>query len=43
MLAMNKLGIMGTDSPTAMLQMLDSVMRAIAVLCLSNADTGDSV
>ena len=43
MLVMNKLGITGTDSSTVMLQMLDSVVRAIAVLHLSNADTGDSV
>ena len=43
MLVMNKLGITGTDSSTAMLQVLDSVMRAIAVFCLSNADTRNSV
>ena len=43
MLTMNKLEITRTDSPTTMLQMLDSVIKAIAVLCLSNANTGNSV
>ena len=43
MLTMNKLKIMKTDSSTAMLQMLDNVIKTIAVLCLSNADTENSV
>ena len=43
MLMMNKLEITETDSSTAMLQMLDSVIKAIAVLHLSNADTENSV
>ena len=43
MLMMNKLEITEIDSSTAMLQMLDSVIRAIAVLCLNNADTENNV
>ena len=43
MLTINKLEIMKTDSSTAMLQMLDSVIKAITVLCLSNANTENSV
>ena len=40
---MNKLEITETDSSIIMLQMLNSVMKTIAVLHLSNTDTGDSV
>ena len=40
---MNKLEIMRTDNSTVMLQILNNVMKAIAVLHLSNADIGNSV
>ena len=43
MLMMNKLEIMRTDSSTAMLQMLDNVIKTIAVLYLSNADIENNV
>ena len=40
---MNKLEIMKTDNSTVMLQMLNNVIKTIAVLCLNNADTENSV
>ena len=43
MLMMNKLEITETDSSTAMLQMLDNVVKAIIIFYLSNADTENSV
>ena len=43
MLIMNKLKITETDSLTAMLQMLNNVIKIIVVLCLSNANTENSV
>ena len=43
MLMMNKFKIMKTDSLTVMLQMLNNVIKAIAIFCLSNANTENSV
>ena len=43
MLIINKFKITETDSSTAMLQMLNSVIKAIAVFCLSNADIKNNV
>ena len=43
MLTMNKLEIIKTNSSTAMLQMLNNVIKAITVLCLNNANTENSV
>ena len=43
MLTMNKLKIMRIDSLTTMLQMLNNVIKAIAILHLNNANTKDSV
>ena len=40
---MNKLEITRTDSSTVMLQMLNNVVKTIAILCLSNADIENSV
>ena len=39
----NKLEIIKTNSSTAMLQMLNSVMKVIAVLHLSNANIENNV
>ena len=43
MLMINKLEIMRINSSTIMLQMLNSVIKAITVLYLSNANTKNSV
>ena len=43
MLIMNKLEITETDSSITMLQMLNNVIKAIAVLHLSNADIENNV
>ena len=43
MLTMNKLEIIKIDSSTAMLQMLNNVIKAIAVLHLNNANTENNV
>ena len=42
-LMMNKLEIIKTDSLIIMLQMLDNVIKAIAILHLNNANTENSV
>ena len=43
MLIINKLEIMKTNSSITMLQMLDNVIKIIAVFHLSNADIKNSV
>ena len=43
MLMMNKLKIIKIDSLTVMLQMLDNVIKAIAVFHLSNVNIKNSV
>ena len=43
MLTMNKLEIMRIDSSIIMLQMLNNVIKTIAVFCLNNANTENSV
>ena len=43
MLMMNKFKIMKTDSSTAILQMLNNVIKVITVLHLSNANTENSI
>ena len=43
MLMMNKLEIIKIDSLTVMLQMLNNVIKAITILCLSNANIENSV
>ena len=43
MLMMNKLEIIKTNSSIIMLQMLNNVMKAIAVFCLNNANIENSI
>ena len=43
MLMMNKLEIIKIDSSIVMLQMLNNVIKTIAVLCLNNANIEDNV
>ena len=43
MLIMNKLEIMKIDSLTVMLQMLNNVIKTIAVFCLNNVNIENNV